>query len=122
MGVVGRENPRPRYVKRTWGTRADGPVEILRPKAGLRMTALFPRTASGVGCAVKAAASLQYSKDHRLKPVLQAGSFLFIDFFVELFDFFADLVAVFGFGIEIEIALVGFDGGLFLALFLVALP
>src|SRR5258708_130547 len=45
---------------------------------------------------------------------LQFG-FLFVDFFVEFFDFLADFVAVFGVGIEIEVALVGFDGGLSLA-------
>ena len=46
---------------------------------------------------------------------LSQFGFFFVDFFVEFFDYLADFVAVFCAGIEIEVALVGFDGGLFLA-------
>src|SRR6202008_2419167 len=49
---------------------------------------------------------------------LQFG-FFFVDFFVQLFDFFADLVAVFGVGIKVQVALVGFHGGLFFSFFFV---
>src|SRR5580658_7443740 len=72
----------------------------------LRLFAGF--TLAGISRGRKTLRSLYDCAEIPGSPGALASFFFLIDFLVELFDFFADFVAVFSLWVEIEIALIGF--------------